>query len=60
MSGEEMYESIKELTGAKVYEEKKEESISVLEKASGLKRFWTKKISRTFGRTKIKAGDATY
>jgi structural maintenance of chromosome 3 (chondroitin sulfate proteoglycan 6) len=37
LSGEELYEAIKELTGAKVYEEKKEESVIVLEKTSKIK-----------------------
>ena len=32
MSGEEIYEAIKELTGAKMYEDKKLESVSVIEK----------------------------
>lgn len=32
LQGEELYEMLKDLTGAKVYETKKEESVSILEK----------------------------
>lgn len=36
LQGEELYEMLKDLTGAKVYESKKEESISILEKTGKL------------------------
>ena len=51
LSGEEIYDAIKELTGAKIYEEKKEESIRVLEKTSALKSRGAKARERTPPRT---------